>query len=125
MVKMPGGEMVMSGVSGFMAKQVASGLLKRFAKEWTIEGFREAYTNGYGLTRFFEVSPYWANTVKGALEKFKNLHSVSANELLSWIKDSNPLLFKQICEEPDIIGWLFKSWEEAKTELIGPKNLTP
>jgi hypothetical protein len=70
----------------------------------------------------FEVTPEWANTLKGALQKHKNLQGVSANELLSWVQDANPILFTQICQEPDLVAWIFSEWEIAKKELMGLKS---
>jgi hypothetical protein len=104
---------------GFAAKQIAVGIIKRFAKEWRIEAFKEATENDYGITRLFEVSPEWSDTLKGALQKYKGLQKITANELLKWIQDANPILFTQICAEPTVITWFYSKWEEGKAELLG------
>ena len=122
MLNMFKGDILHSGIGGFAAKQIAAGLLKRFAKTWTIEGFKEAQTGGKTIMNLFEVTPEWANTLKGALQKHKNLQGVSANELLSWVQDANPILFTQICQEPDLVAWIFSEWEIAKKELMGLKS---
>jgi hypothetical protein len=108
-----------NGLGSFAAKQVAAGVIKRFAKEWRIEGFREAAENDYGITKMFEVSPDWSDTLKGALQKYTSLQKVSANELLSWVQDANPILFTQICAEPSVVAWFFSKWEEGKKEMMG------
>jgi len=108
-----------NGLGSFAAKQVAAGVIKRFAKEWRIEGFREAAENDYGITKMFEVSPDWSDTLKGALQKYTSLQKVSANELLSWVQDANPILFTQICAEPAVVAWFFSKWEEGKKEMMG------
>ena len=53
-----------NGLGSFAAKQIAAGIIKRFAKEWRIEGFKEAAENDYGITKMFEVSPDWADMLK-------------------------------------------------------------
>ena len=103
----------------FMAKQIASGIIKRFAKEWRIEAFKEAAETDYGITRLFEVSPDWSDTLKGALQKYKSLQKVTANEVLKWIQDANPILFAQICAEPTVIAWFYSKWEDGQKELLG------
>ena len=108
-----------NGFGSFMAKQVASGIIKRFAKEWRIEGFKEAAENDFDITRLFEVSPDWSDTLKGALQKYKSLQKVTANEVLKWIQDANPILFSQICAEPTVIAWFYSKWEVGKAELLG------
>ena len=108
-----------NGLGSFAAKQVAAGVIKRFAKEWRIEGFREAAENDYGITKMFEVSPDWSDTLKGALQKYTSLQKVSANEMLSWVQDANPILFTQICAEPAVVAWFFSKWEEGKKEMMG------
>ena len=113
------GNMLSGGISGFAAKQVAAGVLKRFAKTWTIEGFTEAKAEGKTIMELFEVAPEWANTLKGALKKYPALQSVSANELLSWVQNANPILFNQICAEPDVVAWIFSGWESGKKQLLG------
>ena len=99
-----------NGLGSFAAKQVAAGV---------IEGFKEAAENDYGITKMFEVSPDWADTLKGALQKYTSLQKVSANELLSWVQDANPILFTQICAEPAVVAWFFSKWEEGKKEMMG------
>jgi|TARA_Y100000310_G_scaffold286916_1_gene311478 hypothetical protein len=106
------------GLSAMAAKGVASGLIKRYAKEWTIDGFKEAAEKDYGIMQLFEVSPEWAATLRGGLKKYKALQKISANELLSWVQDANPILFNQVCQEPAVVAWLFKSWESGKAELL-------
>ena len=108
-----------NGLGSFAAKQVAAGVIKRFAKEWRIEGFREAAENDYGITKMFEVSPAWSDTLKGALQNYTSRQKVSANELLSWVQDANPILFTQICAEPAVVAWFFSKWEEGKKEMMG------
>ena len=108
-----------NGLGSFAAKQVAAGGITRFAKEWRIEGFKDAAENDYGITKMFEVSPDWADTLKGALQKYTSLQKVSANELLSWVQDANPILFTQICAEPAVVAWFFSKWEEGKKEMMG------
>ena len=108
-----------NGFGSFMAKQVASGIIKRFAKEWRIEAFKEATENDYGISQLFEVSPEWSDTLKGALRKYKSLQKVTANEMLSWVQDANPILFTQICAEPAVVAWFFSKWEAGKLELLG------
>tara|TARA_Y100000310_G_scaffold237926_1_gene241219 strand:- start:1141 stop:1509 length:369 start_codon:yes stop_codon:yes gene_type:complete len=112
------GDILHSGIGGFAAKQIAAGLMKRFAKTWTVEGFKEARAEGKTILNMFEVAPEWANTLKGALKKHTNLQGISANELLSWVQDANPILFTQICQEPDLVAWIFAEWETAKKELM-------
>jgi len=104
---------------GFAAKQMAAGVIKGFAKEWRIEAFKEAADKDYGITHMFAVSPAWSDTLKGALQKYKGLQKVTANELLKWIQDANPILFTQICAEPTVITWFYSKWEEGKAELLG------
>jgi len=111
--------MFASGLGSFAAKQVAAGIVKRFAKEWRIEGFKEAAENDFGITRLFEVSPDWSDTLKGALQKYNSLQKVTANELLKWVQDANPILFAQICAEPTVIAWFYSKWEAGKKELLG------
>jgi len=111
--------LIANGLGSFAAKQVAAGIIKRFAKEWRIEGFKEAADNDYGITRLFDVSPEWSDTLKGALQKYKSLQKVTANELLSWVQDANPILFTQICTEPTVIAWFYSRWEEGKKDLLG------
>lgn len=111
-----------SGLSGFAAKQIAAGMVKRYAKDWRIEGFRDAAQNDWKISRLFEISPEWAATIKGGLVKYKSLQKVEANELLSWVQDANPILFNQICAEPEIIAWLFKAWKDGKEDLMGLKS---
>ena len=53
MLNMFKGDILHSGIGGFAAKQIAAGLLKRFAKTWTIEGFKEAQTGGLSGMDFF------------------------------------------------------------------------
>jgi hypothetical protein len=108
-----------NGLGSFAAKQVTAGILKRFAKEWRIEGFREATENDYGIIKMFEVSPEWFDTLKGALNKYSSLQKITANEVLSWVQDANPILFTQICAEPAVVAWFFKGWEVGKKELLG------
>lgn len=108
-----------NGLGSFAAKQIAAGIIKRFAKEWRIEGFKEAAENDYGITKMFEVSPDWADMLKGALRKYASLQKVSANEMLSWVQDANPILFAQICAEPAVVAWFFSKWEEGKKEMLG------
>ena len=108
-----------NGLGSFAAKQVAAGVIKRFAKEWRIEGFREAAENDYGITKMFEGAPDWSDSLKGALQKYTCLKKVSANELLSWVQDANPILFTQICAEPAVVAWFFSKWEEGKKEMMG------
>ena len=103
----------------FMAKQIAAGIIKRFAKEWRIEAFKEAAEKDYGITQLFEVSPDWSSTLQGALNKYASLQKVTANEVLSWVQDANPILFTQICAEPAVVAWFFKEWEVGKKELLG------
>tara|TARA_Y100000034_G_C6682117_1_gene299900 strand:- start:23 stop:391 length:369 start_codon:yes stop_codon:yes gene_type:complete len=112
------GDILHSGIGGFAAKQIAAGLMKRYAKTWTIEGFKEAKAEGKTIMDMFSVAPEWANTIKGALKKHSNLQGVSANELLSWTQDANPILFTQICQDPDLVAWIFAEWEKAKKELL-------
>ena len=119
MIDLLKGNILSSGIGGFAAKQVAAGILKRFAKTWTIDGFKEAKAEGKSIMDLFEVAPEWANTLKGALRKYSSLQSVSANELLSWVQDANPILFNQICAEPDIVAWIFSGWESGKKQLLG------
>ena len=111
--------LIANGLGSFAAKQVAAGIIKRFAKEWTIDGFREAADSDYGITKMFEVSPEWSDTLKGALQKYKGLQKVTANELLSWVQDANPILFTQICAEPAVVAWFYSQWEAGKKELLG------
>ena len=111
--------MLVNGLGSFAAKQITAGILKRFAKEWLIEGFREAAENDYRLTKLFEVSPEWGDTLKGALQKYKSLQKITPNEVLSWVQDANPILFTQICAEPDVVAWFFKAWEVGKKDLLG------
>jgi hypothetical protein len=108
-----------SGIGAFAAKQVASGIIKRFAKEWRIEAFKDAAENNYGVTQLFEASPDWSDTLRGALQKYKSLQKVTANEVLSWVQDANPILFQQICAEPAVVAWFYSKWEEGKKELLG------
>ena len=108
-----------NGIGAFAAKQVAAGIIKRFAKEWRIEAFKEATENDYGISQLFEVSPEWSDTLKGALRKYKSLQKVTANEMLSWVQDANPILFTQICAEPAVVAWFFSNWEKGKLELLG------
>ena len=108
-----------NGLGAFAAKQVASGIIKRFAKEWTIDAFKEAAESDHGITHMFEVSPAWSDTLKGAMQKYKSLQKVTANEMLSWVQDANPILFTQICAEPAVVAWFFSKWEEGKKELLG------
>ena len=112
-------KMIANGLGSFAAKQVAAGIIKRFAKEWRIEGFREATENDHGIARMFEVSPEWSDTLKGALQKYQSLQKVTANEMLSWVQDANPILFQQICAEPAVVAWFFSKWEDGKKELLG------
>ena len=105
------------GLSAMAAKGVASGLIKRYAKDWTIEGFKEAAEKDYGIMQLFEATPEWAATLRGGLKKYKALQKISANELLSWVQDANPILFSQVCQEPKVVAWLFESWEKGKLEL--------
>ena len=119
MLNMFKGDILHSGIGGFAAKQIAAGLMKRFTKTWTIEGFKEAKAEGRTILNMFELAPEWANTLKGALKKHTNLQGISANELLSWVQDANPILFNQICQDPDLVGWIFAEWESAKKELLG------
>ena len=113
------GNLLSSGIGGFAAKQVAAGILKRFAKTWTIGGFKDAKAEGKTIMELFEVAPEWANTLKGALRKYPSLQGISANELLSWVQDANPILFNQICAEPDIVAWIFSGWDSGKKQLLG------
>ena len=106
------------GLSAMAAKGVASGLIKRYAKDWTLENFKDAAEKNYGIMELFEVSPQWAATLRGGLKKYKSLQKISANELLSWVQDANPILFNQVCQEPKIVAWLFESWEKGKLELL-------
>jgi len=108
--------------SEFAAKQIAAGIIKGFAKEWRIEAFRDAATNNYGVTKMFEASPEWSDTLKGALQKHKSLQKITANEVLSWVQDANPILFTQICAEPTVIAWFYSGWEEGKRELLGMES---
>ena len=110
---------IANGVGSFMAKQIAAGIIKRFAKEWRIEAFKEAAENDYGITRLFEVSPEWSDTLKGALRKYNSLQKVTANEVLGWVQDANPILFTQICTEPAVVAWFYSQWEDGKKELLG------
>ena len=119
MLNMFKGDLLHSGIGGFAAKQIAAGLMKRFAKTWTIDGFKEAKAEGKTIMDMFSVAPEWANTIKGALKKHSNLQGISANELLSWVQDANPILFTQICQDPDLVAWIFSEWEAAKKELLG------
>jgi len=111
--------LIANGLGSFAAKAVTAGIIKRFAKEWTIQAFKEAAANDYGITKMFEVSPDWSDTLKGALQKYKSLQKVTANEVLSWVQDANPILFTQICAEPAVIAWFYSRWEEGKRELLG------
>ena len=106
----------------FMAKQIAAGIIKRFAKEWRIEAFKEAAEKDYGITRLFEVSPDWSSTLQGALNKYASLQKVTANEVLSWVQDANPILFTQICAEPAVVAWFYSRWEDGKKELLGMES---
>jgi len=108
-----------SGLGSFGLKMMAAGIIKRFAKDWRIEGFKEAAENDYGITQMFEVSPDWSDTLKGALHKHKALQKVTANEVLSWVQSANPILFEQICAEPAVVAWFYSRWEEGKRELLG------
>ena len=109
---------IASGLGAFAAKHVASGIIKRFAKEWRIEGFKEAADNDHGIAQMFEASPEWSDTLKGALQKYKGLQKVTANEVLGWVQDANPILFTQICAEPAVVAWWFSKWEEGRKELL-------
>ena len=111
-----------SGLGSFGAKQIVAGIFKRFAKEWTIQGFKDAADNDYEITKMFEVSPDWSDHLRNALQRFKSLQKISANEVLSWVQDSNPILFNQICAEPTVIGWFYSHWEEGKRELLGMES---
>ena len=111
-----------NGLTGFAAKQIAAGMVKRAAKDWRIEGFREAATNDWTISKLFELSPDVAATLKGGLAKYKSLQKVEANELLSWVQNANPILFNQVCAEPEIITWLFKAWKDGKEDLLGLKS---
>ena len=106
-------------VGAFAAKQVASGIIKRFAKDWRIDGFKEAAEKDYGILQLFEESPDWGDTLKGALQKYKGLQKVTANEVLSWVQDANPILFTQICAEPAVVAWFYSSWDVGRKELLG------
>ena len=106
----------------FMAKQIAAGIIKRFAKEWRIEAFKEAAKSDYGITKLFEVSPDWSSTLQGALSKYASLQKVTANEVLSWVQDANPILFTQICAEPAVVAWFYSQWEDGKKELLGMES---
>jgi len=110
---------VANGIGAFAAKHVASGIVKRFAKEWRIEAFKEAAEKDYGIAQLFEASPDWSDTLRGALQKYQSLQKVTANEMLSWVQDANPILFTQICAEPAVVAWFFHKWEEGKKELLG------
>ena len=110
---------IISGNFGSMAaKQVAAGMVKSYSSKWTIEGFREAAENDYKLDRLLQVSPQWSATLAGAFQKYETLREVTANELLSWIQKGNPVLFRQISQEPAVVAWIFKAWEAGKQELI-------
>ena len=111
-----------NGLGSFAAKQIVAGIFKRFAKEWTIQGFKDAADNDYGITKMFEASPDWSDHLRGALQRYKSLQKVTANEVLSWVQDSNPILFTQICSEPTVIGWFYSRWEEGKRELLGMES---
>jgi len=111
-----------NGLGSFAAKQIAAGIMKRFAKEWRIEGFKEASESDYGITKLFEVSPEWSETLKGALHKYTSLQKVTANEVLSWVQDANPILFTQICAEPAVVAWFYSQWEDGKKELLGMES---
>ena len=111
------GGVIGGNIGAMAAKQVAAGMVKSYSGKWTIEGFREAAENDFGLNRLLEVSPQWMATLSGAFQKYEVLRNVTANELLSWVQGGNPVLFRQICQEPDVVAWLFKAWEAGKTEL--------
>ena len=112
-----------SNIGSMAAKQVAAGMVKSYSSKWTIEGFKEAVENDYKLDRLLQVSPQWSATLSGAFQKYEVLREVTANELLSWIQSGNPVLFRQICQEPDVVAWLFKAWEEGKKELAATPKL--
>lgn len=114
--------LVANGLGAFAAKQVTAGIVKRFAKEWRIDSFKEAAENNYGIAQLFKASPEWGDTLKGALNKYKSLQKVTANEVLSWVQDANPILFTQICAEPTVVAWFFSSWESGKDELLGVES---
>ena len=113
---------IIGGNFGSMAaKQVASGMVKSYSSNWTIEGFKEAAENDYKLDHLLQVSPQWSATLAGAFQKYEALRDVTANELLSWIQKGNPVLFRQISQEPAVVAWIFKAWEAGKVELAQGK----
>ena len=117
------GGLLGGNITSMAAKGIASGLVKGFSAKWTIEGFRDAAENDYDLNHLFTASPQWSATLSGAFQKYSELRDVSANELLSWIQKGNPVLFREICEEPAVVAWLFKAWEIGKKELATAPNL--
>lgn len=111
-----------NGFGAFAAKQMTAGIVKRFAKGWRIDSFKEAAEKNYGLTELFDTSPEWGDTLKGALKKYKSLQKVTANEVLSWVQDANPILFTQICAEPTVVAWFFSTWESGKNKLLSDES---
>jgi hypothetical protein len=111
------GGLLGSKFGSLAAKEVAAGMVKSYSSKWTLEGFKEAAENDYKLDRLLQVSPEWSATLAGAFQKYEALRDITANELLSWIQKGNPALFRQISQEPAVVAWIFKAWEEGKLEL--------
>jgi hypothetical protein len=113
---------MLGGKFGSMAaKEIAAGMVKSYSGNWTIEGFREAAENNYKLDRLLQVSPKWSETLANAFKNHEALRDVTANELLSWIQQGNPALFRQISQEAAVVAWIFKAWEAGKVELAQGK----
>ena len=116
------GNILGGNIGSMAAKQVAAGMVRQYSGKWTIEGFKEAAENDYKLERLLQASPQWSATLSGAFKKYEVLQDVSANELLSWVQKGNPVLFRQICQEPDVVAWVFRAWEEGKAELLAENS---
>jgi hypothetical protein len=112
-----GGGLLAGGAGSFVIRQATAGIFKRYAKEWDLAKVQEAAENQWDLKRLFSDNPEWMPALEGAMIKYPAIRKLEANELLGWLKDANPRLFREMVADPPLIAWFFKAWDDFQQSI--------
>lgn len=99
------------------APPFAKHIFKGMFREWSLEGIRAQMEAGSDFETLEEQSPGIALMIHNFASKSPSLRRVEWPEIETWMEEANPDLYRELQEDPELMGWMRLQWESNRNAV--------